>query len=43
MDRDGTKNGYEIELTSSVARSVKIPVIASGGARDAADMEEVFG
>ncbi len=42
MDRDGTKNGYEIELTSSVARSVKIPVIASGGARDAADMEEVF-
>jgi cyclase len=42
MDRDGTKNGYEIELTSSVVKSVKIPVIASGGARDAKDMEEVF-
>ncbi len=42
MDRDGTKNGYEIELTSSVVKSVKIPVIASGGARDANDMEEVF-
>ncbi len=42
MDRDGTKNGYEINLTSSVVRNVKIPVIASGGARDAKDMEEVF-
>lgn len=42
MDRDGTKNGYEINLTSSVVRNVKIPVIASGGARDAGDMEEVF-
>ena len=42
MDRDGTKNGYEIELTSSVVKSVRIPVIASGGARDAKDMEEVF-
>ena len=42
MDRDGTKNGYEINLTSSVVRNVKIPVIASGGARGAGDMEEVF-
>ncbi|MHB8232974.1 MAG: imidazole glycerol phosphate synthase subunit HisF [bacterium] len=42
MDRDGTKNGYEINLTSSVVKNVKIPVIASGGARDAKDMEEVF-
>ncbi len=42
MDRDGTKNGYEINLTSSVVLNVKIPVIASGGARDAKDMEEVF-
>lgn len=32
MDRDGTKNGYDIELTRHVADSVKIPVIASGGA-----------
>ncbi len=32
MDCDGTKNGYDIELTRSIAESVKIPVIASGGA-----------
>ncbi len=31
MDSDGTKNGYDIELTSKVCESVKIPVIASGG------------
>ena len=32
MDADGTKAGYDIELTSAVTRTVKIPVIASGGA-----------
>ena len=32
MDRDGTKNGYDLELTSSVSTTVKIPLIASGGA-----------
>lgn len=32
MDRDGTKNGYDIELTRQVSEAVKIPVIASGGA-----------
>ena len=32
MDCDGTKNGYDIALTRSVSESVKIPVIASGGA-----------
>ena len=32
MDCDGTKNGYDIELTRAVAESVRIPVIASGGA-----------
>ena len=32
MDRDGTKSGYDIELTRAVAQAVKIPVIASGGA-----------
>lgn len=31
MDRDGTKAGYDIELTREIARSVTIPVIASGG------------
>jgi cyclase len=32
MDRDGTKDGYDIELTRAVADAVDIPVIASGGA-----------
>ncbi len=32
MDRDGTKEGYDIELTQAISESVGIPVIASGGA-----------
>jgi len=32
MDRDGTKDGYDIELTRTVSQSVSVPVIASGGA-----------
>ncbi|NLX69415.1 MAG: imidazole glycerol phosphate synthase subunit HisF [Clostridiales bacterium] len=32
MDADGTKNGYDIELTRAVTQAVDIPVIASGGA-----------
>ena len=32
MDRDGTKAGYDIDLTKAVAENVSIPVIASGGA-----------
>ena len=32
MDRDGTKAGYDIELTQAVSSAVEIPVIASGGA-----------
>ena len=32
MDRDGTKNGYDLEMTLAVAQSVAIPVVASGGA-----------
>jgi cyclase len=31
MDADGTKNGYDIEITRAVADAVKIPVVASGG------------
>ena len=31
MDRDGTKDGYDIPLTRTIVRSVNIPVIASGG------------
>ena len=32
MDRDGTKDGYDLELTRAIAEAVRIPVIASGGA-----------
>jgi len=31
MDRDGTRSGFDLELTSAVARAVPVPVIASGG------------
>ncbi len=31
MDRDGTKKGYDLELTKQISSSVNIPVIASGG------------
>ena len=32
MDADGTKDGYDIELTRAVSEAVSVPVIASGGA-----------
>jgi imidazole glycerol-phosphate synthase subunit HisF len=32
MDRDGTNNGYDLELTSAVCAAIGVPVIASGGA-----------
>jgi cyclase len=31
MDRDGTKKGFDLELTRAVADAVPVPVIASGG------------
>ena len=31
MDRDGTKKGFDIQLTSTISEAVDIPVIASGG------------
>jgi len=31
MDRDGTKNGFDIALTRAIADAVPVPVIASGG------------
>ena len=42
MDCDGTKAGYDIELTRAVAEAVSVPVIASGGAGKLADFNEVF-
>ena len=31
MDRDGTRDGFDLELTSAVSNAVGVPVIASGG------------
>ena len=42
MDRDGTRAGFDCELTSVVSAAVPIPVIASGGAGSPADFAEVF-
>lgn len=42
MDRDGTKNGFDVELTRAVRDAVEVPVIASGGAGSAEDFVRVF-
>lgn len=42
MDSDGTKAGYDIELTKQVVDSVNVPVIASGGAGEIKHVIEVF-
>ena len=42
MNADGTKNGFEIELTRTISERVNVPVIASGGAGNLADFAEVF-
>ena len=42
IDADGTKDGYEIFLTSMISNSVRIPVIASGGAGTPEHLSEVF-
>jgi imidazole glycerol-phosphate synthase subunit HisF len=40
MDRDGTSDGYDLELTRAVADAVRVPVIASGGAGDLSHLEQ---
>ena len=42
MDADGTKDGFDIALTKAVAAAVNIPVIASGGAGNAAHFIDLF-
>ena len=42
MDADGTKKGYDIELTRAVVRAVNVPVIASGGCGTIEHMVEVL-
>lgn len=42
VDRDGSRDGYNIELTRAVADAVNVPVIASGGAGSAHDVVEAI-
>ena len=42
MDYDGTRDGYDLELTRAIAQKVNIPVIASGGAGCLEDFYNVF-
>lgn len=42
MDKDGSKNGFDIELTKTVRDAVEVPVIASGGAGNREHFAEVF-
>ncbi|MBI3362301.1 MAG: imidazole glycerol phosphate synthase subunit HisF [Chloroflexi bacterium] len=42
IDADGTKNGYDLELTRAVAEAVPVPVIASGGAGDPRHFADVL-
>lgn len=42
MDADGTKNGYDLEVTEKISELVNIPVIASGGAGTMQHIEEAF-
>jgi imidazole glycerol-phosphate synthase subunit HisF len=42
MDRDGTRSGFDCDMTAAVANAVNIPVIASGGAGDLEHFYDVF-
>ena len=42
IDRDGAREGYDLELTSAVSAAVDVPVIASGGAGSAAHLHSVL-
>ena len=42
IDRDGTKDGYDVLLTKKIVDTVSVPVIASGGCGKPEDMSEIF-
>ena len=42
MDCDGTKNGFDLEVTGKISKMLKIPVIASGGAGNMEHIKEAF-
>lgn len=42
IDRDGVRTGYDLELTRAVSERVDVPVVASGGAGEAAHLRDAF-
>jgi cyclase len=42
MDRDGTKDGFDVPLNRAVAEAVRVPVVASGGCGSVAHMADVL-
>ena len=42
IDADGTRAGYDLELTGAVAEAVEVPVIASGGAGETRHLADAF-
>jgi imidazole glycerol-phosphate synthase subunit HisF len=42
MDKDGTQSGFDVALTKAVSSQVRLPVIASGGAKRPEDFAEIF-
>ena len=42
IDRDGTKEGYDLDITRAISEAVSIPVIASGGAGEPAHLRDAF-
>ena len=42
MDADGTKNGFDLELTKTVSEITNVPIIASGGCGSLKDFKDVF-
>jgi cyclase len=42
VDADGTRNGFELNITSKIAESLSVPVVASGGAGSAEHLRDAF-
>jgi cyclase len=42
MDKDGTKSGFELDITKTIVDAVDIPIIASGGAGNMGHFKDVF-
>ena len=42
VDADGTRSGFQLEITRMIAEAVSIPVVASGGAGDSSHLRDAF-